>query len=1118
MKKIILIAIAMALLLPIIPFSGTSHIAPVRADGNTTTFTKAVDTDGNNDYADDGKTVLIGGTIKYRITWAFTPGTQNVVSPYVVDTVPTGTTYVNPSANPTTNVEYSTNGGASWNAGQPPNGSPAGTMIRWNTPSMFTSWIGANASSWNRSQALAQPSDIDVSRTNNGSPSSISDIWYDMKLDSNNYPCIVWQDNGDPRDATAVPKAGLPTFNTHLYFVRWNGANWVCQNGTVYNPTAAYPNTNAMIPVPTINFWNPQHPRLALDSNDAPHIVFDAWRNISGGNYDIHFVQWDTGTARWIDRSGNLPTNQCYIYAQSPNSYYPQIEMDSSNNAIVTWFEELILGIGQYRIFTCRIPGTLGTETDLQGGSNISSYTITRSATSRIGTTFSMSLDSNNRPGIAFENGNPAEIHFVRWNGSSWRDIYGNTYTTGSATSNVTNTGSGDSSTPWLKFDSSNNPRITWNEIRPNPVNTICYLGWSSTNGRWETVTGASYNAASLNASVLAGTMGGKPAMDLDRNYRPCIAFYGGFMRWNGASWINGSGNLASSNTTDGTGTLTLFAAQFNPIDLRTVSSVEKIGIVTGMQGSPASIYDVAYIQTNIPSPQSGTYYFNVTAPVVTPSICNTAQFIHQHVVGGALTTQNSNTVCNSMTEISLAKIATKSNYLRTEDIGFDILINNPTAGVTNNVVLTDTIPANLVYKNSSLTPSSVTATTITYNIGNLAANSSIAIHINFTVNPAYVFNYLPLNVTNTATVTSTQYTPKTANASARIDEIGMTFAKTANKTSYKFYEKVIYTISVKNIGTLPYTGVTIDDPLPTDLVFESISPAVGTNVNNVYKIVIGTINPGVANTYTLTFSVNKNSIKNKEKNGLTSFDIINTATLKRDNYENMVSSVKSRILLPKLQVIKSASRSSMSPDDTVTFTIVAKNISDVETTNTALYDVFPNELVYVSSEPVGAVKQGKLEYDLGTFNPGESHSYSITFKIKPKDVWPDNGISVINTAILSCTELDNVVDHAMVAINLKRSAGPLDLVCKWGNLDSKTNVLSGSDLSLELYATGGGSPYDFTIDWGDGSPKTMKSSVPESDIVKTDHTFTAGEYIVTIKCVDKGARTKIVTRKITVK
>lgn len=1061
--------------------------------------------------------MLIGGTLRYRITWAFTPGTQNVVSPYVVDTVPAGTTYVNPSANPTTNVEYSTNGGASWNAGQPPNGSPAGTLIRWTMPSVFSSWTGANGSSWNRVQALAQPSDIDASRTNNGSPTSISEIWYDMKLDANNYPCIVWQDGSDPRDPSTAPRAGLPVVNTHMYFVRWNGSNWVCQDGSVYNPTAAFPNTAAQVPTPN-NVWAPSHPRLALDRRGDPHIVYDAWRPSSGGNYDIHFVHWDPVGIKWINNTGGSPTAQAFVYAQSTNSYYPQIQMNNTDDAIITWFEETSSGSGQYSIFTCRIPGSLGGETDLLGGNNIASYPITRTNGSRIGRTFCMTLDTNYRPCIAFENNNPAEVHFVRWNGvSSWRDISGNLYSTGSAGSNVTNTAAGDSSTPWLCIDqSTNNPKITWNEIRlPGPTNTICYLGWNSGTARWELANGTAYSSGTLNAALVTGTL---PSMDLERNNRPCIAFNGGFMRWNGASWINGGNNAIAVNTTDGTGSLNPYAATFNPIDVRTISGVDKIGISTSLLGNPTTIYDVAYIQATIPSTISGTYYFSAIASSVMPQICNTASFIHQHTIGGAPITVNSNTVCNPMTEISISKTATKPNYLRTEDIGFDIFVNNPTGGIVNNVVVTDTIPANLVYKNSNYIPTSTTPTTVIYNFGNLPAFSSISIHINFTVNTSYVFNSIPLNVTNVAVVTSTQYTPKTGTASARIDEVGMSFTKTADKQKYKPNDKLIYTVTVRNLGTLPYTNVSIDDPIPSDLTFASISPSAGNIVDNVYKIVIGTLNPGVTLTYTFTYSINKASIKNGERNGLTSFSVLNTATLKMDNYSNMIAQARITVLLPKLSVTKLTSKYWMTPDDTVTFTIIAKNISEVETTNTYLYDVFPNELVYGSSLPTGSAKLGKIEYDLGTFNPGETRTYTITFSVKHQETWPDNGIVIINSAILSCTELDNVIDNAMVSISPKRSAGPLDLVCKWGNLDSKTNVLSGSDLSLELYATGGGSPYDFTIDWGDGSPKTMKSSVPESDIVKTDHTFTAGEYVVTIKCVDKGARTKIVTRKITVK
>lgn len=1115
MRRTMLVIMTLLLVLPVFPLTGTNNIAPVRADG-TIGITKAVDIDGNLDFADDGRTVLIGGTLRYRVNWSFTPGTQDVINPYVADTLPAGTTYINPSANPTANMQYSLNGGVTWINGEPPNGSPAGTMIRWTLPSMYVGWTGANGSAWNMVQGLPQPSDIDVSRTNTGSPANISEVWYDMKLDASGYPCIVWQDSSDPRDSSTAPRAGLPVANTHMYFVRWNGSNWVCQDGSVYNPTAAFPNTAAQVPVPN-NVWTPSHPRLALDNGGDPHIVYDAWRPSSGGNYDIHFVHWDPVGIKWINNTGGSPTSQAFVYAQSTNSYYPQIQMNTTDDAIISWFEETSSGSNQYSIFTCRIPGSLGGETDLLGGNNIAGYPITRTNGSRLGRTFSMTLDTNYRPCIAFENNNPAEVHFVRWNGTSWRDIWNNIYTTGSAGSNVTNTAAGDSSTPWLCIDpSTNNPKITWNEIRlPGPTNTICYLGWSTANSRWELATGVAYSSATLNAALVSGSL---PSMDLERNNRPCIAFNGGYMRWNGASWINGGNNSIAINTTDGTGSLNPYTATFNPIDVRTIAGVDKIGISTSLQGNPTSIYDVAYIQSTIPAAINGTYYFNVAASSVMPQICNTSSFNHQHVVGGALTTVNSNTVCNPMTEISISKTATKPNYLRTEDIGFDIFVNNPTGGVINNVVVTDTIPANLVYKNSTIVPTTVTATTITYNFGNLAANSTISFHINFTVNPGYNFNNIPLNVTNVAVVTSTQFTPRTGTASARIDEIGMSFTKTSDKLKYKPNDKVIYTITVTNLGTLPYTNVSIDDPIPTDLSFVSISPTAGNIVDNVYKIFIGTLNPGATLTYTFTYTIKNSSIKNGERNGLTSFSVLNTATLKMDNYENMIAQARITILIPKLSVTKLASKYSMTPEDTITFTLIAKNISEVETTNTTLTDVFPNELVYVSSEPTGVSKLGKLEYDLGTFNPGETQTYTITFSVKHQETWPDNGIVIINSAILSCTELDDVIDTAMIAISPRRVAGPLDLVCKWGNLDAKTNILNGKDLALELYATGGGSPYDFSIDWGDGSPKSLKTSVPESDTVKADHTFTAGEYTVTIKCVDRGARTKIVTRKITIK
>lgn len=1108
MKKKLLVCLAFAIALAYIPFGGFTSIKTAKADGTLTQFTKGVDIAAPVDYLDDGQTVFLGNTLSYRINWAFTPGTQDFTGGYIYDTVPAGTSYISPSASPTSSgsnpdaIQYFD--GFSWVNGEPPNMSAPGTQIRWKLPTVMTGWTGAGVSVWNRVQNYSgQPSDINVSRTNITSPASISEVWYDMEYDSKGYPCIVWQDNGDPRSAS-------PT-EPNMYFVRWNGSDWICQNTSVYNPNAPYPNTNARVPTPS-NITQTRHPRLALDSVDSPHIVFDAWRPSFGGQYDIHFVHWEPASNNWINNTGGSPASQSFVYSRREWSLYPQLEMNPAGEAFISWFEETGPGTGQYSIFSCRIAHTGGGETDLLGGNNIATYAIQRTNGTAIGTTFSLALDSNSLPHIAFENDNPAEIFYVRWNSAgSWRTILNAVYNLGSGNANVTSTPPADSGTPWLKLNSSNQPCIAWRETRISPAETvICYITWNSGLTRWDNVNGTMYNAGSLTSRICLGS---KPSMDLDRNNFPNIAFNGGFVRWDGNAWVNGNNLPISTNTTDGTGSLNTFNAPFNPIDVRSVNGLEKIGISTGLVGNPATIYDVAFIQKTIAGPLSGVFQFSVLATSPVPSVCNTASFDHTN---GPTPVPTTNTVCNPETEVSISKTAVKYDYMKDDIIEFDILVNNPTGGMINNVVVTDNIPPNLLYYASSIAPTTLTATTITFVFPALGSGL-LNIHLEFTLDPNYQFNNVPLVTTNTATVVCTQFPqPKTDTADVRINETAFLFVKNAGKQKYKPNEIVSFDIEIENLGTTPFYDVSIVDFIPVELIFDSISPEVGSLVNDEFRIWIGDLLPGETRLYTLYFKINKDFVRAGVNNGLSYFDVTNNATATRRGFDDSYTKDTIRILLPKLAVSKTARKFQLTPQDTVTFTIYAKNVSEVETTNTVLYDIFPEELVYSSAMPAGIVKHGKIVYDLGTFMPGEVQKFDITFSIKQLENWPENGMMVINTAILTCDELDNVIDHATLLISPKRTSDPLQLVCKWINLDIKTGIVANGDLQLELNAVGGTSPYEFFVDWGDGQ-KSMAVSTGESEIVKMAHKYETGEYDIVIKCVDRGTRTKFLRRKIKV-
>jgi uncharacterized repeat protein (TIGR01451 family) len=1127
MKKIVLVCLTIALAMSFFPVGGNQSVKLVRADGTVTQFDKAVEFTANAGlFLDEGQTVSIGNTMTYRIQWAFTPGSQDFTGGYIEDTIPAGTQYRGPSATPNTNMTFSMDGGATWNIGEAPNGAPAGTIIRWMLPEMRVGWTGADNSAWNMIQnafnPITQPVDINASRTNSGSPANLSEEWFDMKYDTNGWPCIAWQDNGDSRDTATRPRATLSAANTHIYFIRWDGIDrrWECQNGNAYNPTAAFPNTEAMIATPS-NIWTPRRPRLALDSLDDPHIVYDAWRPASGGNWDIHFVHWDPVGNNWVNNTGQSPSAQSNVYSSAEDSYYPQIEVRPNDDVVISWLEETSTGSNQFSIFTCMIPGGLGGERDLLNGTNIASYAIQRTNGTLSGitdyntgvgnnmVTFCMTLDPNQRPHIAFQNNNPAEIYYVRWDPSgSWRTIQNAIYNLGSGNANISNTPAGDSVTPWLKITAAGYPCVTWNEANGN----VWYIKWNNAMTRWENVNGTLYNAGTATAYVASGS---KPTLHLDRNEYPHIAFNGGYVHWDGGNWLNGLDNPISTNTTDGTGTLNTFNAPFNPLDIMMVMGSERVGISTGLIGNPNTIYDVAYIQRILPSPMSGTFTFQVDAVSPVPSVCNVAFFNHDN---GPVPIPETNTVCNPMMEPSISKTSPQYDYMNGDVIGFDIMVNNPTLGNITNVIITDTIPANLLYSGASIVPTTVTPTTLTFDIGTMPPTSTFTIHIDFTVDPSYVFNNLPMITTNSATFVCQQFPePITDIEEVRINETAFLFVKSVNKNEFKPNEIVRFTLEIENLGTTPFTGVELVDHIPSELIFDSIVPEVGIIIGSEYRIWVGDLLPGEERIFDLYFKINKDSVKNGVKNGLTYIEVINNATAIRKGFEDAYAKASFRILLPKLSLIKTAKKFQMTPNDTVTFTIVAKNVSKVETTNTILYDIFPQELVYSNAIPAGNVKPGKIVYELGTMLPGQTEKFDITFSIKHFDTWPDNGLVVINTAILTCSELDNYIDHAMLLISPRRTTDPLQLVCKWGNLDVKTGILNGNDLNLELNAVGGTSPYDYFVDWGDGT-SSMATSRPEKEVVNMDHTYNSGEFEIVIRCLDRGTRTKILKRKITVK
>lgn len=179
------------------------------------------------------------------------------------------------------------------------------------------------------------------------------------------------------------------------------------------------------------------------------------------------------------------------------------------------------------------------------------------------------------------------------------------------------------------------------------------------------------------------------------------------------------------------------------------------------------------------------------------------------------------------------------------------------------------------------------------------------------------------------------------------------------------------------------------------------------------------------------------------------------------------------------------------------------------------LVDNFPKEFVFASSLPSGLVGLSGVKFAIGKLAPKASETFSLKFKLSSK-ITIDDCILATNEAIATSTT-QVVKDTAIIRICNPATPDPLSLEIIWQGIDVKTSIGKTSvPVALNIKPHGGTSPYDVTIDWGDGTTTKISSKNKENRLPEVSKQYEKpGEYTVTIKCVDSYGATRIVTRKI---
>lgn len=357
-------------------------------------------------------------------------------------------------------------------------------------------------------------------------------------------------------------------------------------------------------------------------------------------------------------------------------------------------------------------------------------------------------------------------------------------------------------------------------------------------------------------------------------------------------------------------------------------------------------------------------------------------------------------------------------------DVVYTITIGNAGPDDASTVSLDDTLPGtmtfvSLVQNNGpamSCTPPAVgaggtmTCTAATFAAG-AGATFTLTGHIPAGTPSSTSFN-------NTATVTSSN-DPNSENDSSSslliVSSADVAVTKSGPPGTVIAGTNISYTITVSNGGPDTALDVTLDDPLPPNTTFVSLTqdngpiaacvqPSVDTN--GTVSCNFAALANGVSAQFTLVIEIGD------------AFSISNTATVTTTSADGNQGNNSATVTNPvdpraDVNVVKSGPATILAGAD-ITYTVTVRNDGPSEANDVGLSDQMPPNTTFVSATqtsgatvncskpPVGT--NGTFNCFIGAFAPGEVATFTLVFHVSPS---APNGSNVSNDASTGTTSGD---------------------------------------------------------------------------------------------------------------
>ncbi|HWI22285.1 MAG TPA: isopeptide-forming domain-containing fimbrial protein [Baekduia sp.] len=326
--------------------------------------------------------------------------------------------------------------------------------------------------------------------------------------------------------------------------------------------------------------------------------------------------------------------------------------------------------------------------------------------------------------------------------------------------------------------------------------------------------------------------------------------------------------------------------------------------------------------------------------------------------------------------DIGIVKQAQAAAVEAGEEMDFTMTVTNHGPSDATGVTVEDVLPANLTFVSAD-TGCANASGTVTCAIGALSAGQSVNLTLRVRVDANET-----VSVSNTATVDST--TPdsdSTNNTSTATKPVGVeanvAVEKTAPTSPILQGTTFDYTIQVSNTGVSAATAVTLSDPLPAGVTYDSVVTDTGTcqHTAGTINCALGTLAPGQSVEITVTVLAVAVGTPDNTATAATP----STESTTTDNDDNAQVTI---VPAADLGVTKSAPATAVAGSQ-IEYLLQVTNNGPSAATGVELVDTLPAGVQFVSADdPACTEVSGVVTCAVGAMAVSASRDYRITVEV----------------------------------------------------------------------------------------------------------------------------------------